>query len=192
MVSPPTEIWKCSRCCDGIDDDIASTFLTNVSLEIQRKERETSKLLEMIERDITSVHKNKSYIDFTKNATNNPTFIQEVIKECIQELSSTHYLTVKALRLLVMVSTTHAYNIIKQHIVRSQDVTLNMTVSSFGRISVVAGIQLVLACECVAMNCTGCYLPVVEDDQKKNKNNNLLLLPLFILITNHNMIVQHP
>jgi hypothetical protein len=165
IVTPPNEIWKCSKCCDGIDDNTASTFITNVSLEIQRKEREMSKALEIIERDVTSTSKNKSYIDFTKQATNNPTFIQEVIAECIQELSSVHYLAVKALRLLVMVSTTHAYTIIKQHIVRGLPVELNMTVSIFGRISVLAGMQLVLACECVASNCTGCYLIQTDKEQ---------------------------
>jgi hypothetical protein len=126
---------------------------------LKRKERDIQQVLQTVERDLMA----RKNFDPSGGKTTSVTFNQEdltdLIQECIDELSSTHYLTIKALRLLVVSSTTQAYVRIKQTVVRGISTrSFDFRVSSQMRMSVMAGIQLVLACECVAVSCTGCYL----------------------------------
>jgi hypothetical protein len=140
--------WKCERCY--ADDDCVA---------LKRKERDIEQILQTIERDLMSRKNFDPTGGQTTSVIINQADLPDLIQECIDELSSTHYLTIKALRLLVVSSTTQAYMRIKQHVGRGISTPFfGHRVSSAFQMSVVAGCQLVLACECVAVSCTGCYL----------------------------------
>lgn len=144
--------WECVDCKTREDP-----------IDMQRKERDIQQVLQGIEKDLMS---RKTFDPSGGRRLSarkfqpicNPQSIRELVLDCMDELSSTHHLTVKALRLLVMSSMAQAYVSIKQNVVRHLPNRLDPRVASFMRMSVVAGIQLVLACECVAASCTGCYL----------------------------------
>lgn len=132
--------WECSKC-GMLEPDI----LTGV-------ERQMGKTLDMINRTIEQ-RKN-----FDKNNSEySPSAIQELISECQVELSETHHLTIKALRLLFTTATAHAFVAIKQTMVRGLPIATPRIHALF-RTSVVAGYQLVLAGECVAAECSGCQM----------------------------------
>ncbi|KAG7345122.1 SET methyltransferase domain containing protein [Nitzschia inconspicua] len=146
--------WRCDICQLVADSD-----------RLQKKEREIHKALKTVEQDLLS-RKNFDPSSGGKEKYNNnnnnsmgcsPDSVQELVQECIEELSSTHYLTIKSLRLWVMSSTAQAYVTIKQNVLRGMTNHHDLRASSYIRMSVLGGIQLVRACECVAANCTGCY-----------------------------------
>jgi uncharacterized CHY-type Zn-finger protein len=143
--------WKCYRCHAEVDGDDA--------VALKRKESDIQQILQTVERDLMS---RKNFDPSGGNTTSvcfNPGDLPDLVQECIDELSSTHYLSIKALRLLVVSSTTQAYVRIKQNVIRGISTPyFGLRGSSHIRMSVVAGIQLVLACECVAVSCRGCYL----------------------------------
>jgi hypothetical protein len=143
--------WKCERCHADLEDDDCVT--------LKRKERDIQQILQSIERDLMSRKNFDPSGGQTTSVIINQDDLPDLIQECIDELSSTHFLTIKALRLLVVSTTTQAYMRIKQHVGRGISTQFfGPSVSSAFRMSVVAGCQLVLACECVAVSCTGCYL----------------------------------
>jgi hypothetical protein len=113
-------------------------------------ERELEKTLQVMDRAT------EQKVSFNDRCEYTTSVLQEMVQECMTSLSPTHHLTVKALRTLVKVSTTNAYVQIKKLIVRGLPLD-NPRVHSLFRTSVDAGFQLVLACECVASDCTGCY-----------------------------------
>ena len=80
----------------------------------------------------------------------------ELVDDVCETLSSVHHLTIKALRLLAAASTNQTFRLITQCAVRPKHRTI-IEVALLLRTSVLAGIQIVLAGECVASNCTGCY-----------------------------------
>jgi hypothetical protein len=152
-------------------------------LVLEHKEQVMERTLHAIDREMTS----RENFDPAGGNGNNLSFVQELVDECMRELSSTHYLTIKALRLLVTVSTTLAYVRIKQNVIRGL-AGFSFKVSSLLRISVVAGIQLVLACECVAATCAGCYHGADDKDNmnrtwdennKESLETPCLLCPVF-------------
>jgi hypothetical protein len=81
--------------------------------------------------------------------------LQELVDDACETLSSVHHLTVKALRLLAAVSVNQTYKLITRCAIPERRNVLE--VSLLLRTSILAGIQIVLAGECVASNCTGCY-----------------------------------
>jgi hypothetical protein len=81
--------------------------------------------------------------------------VQDLAKSCAQQLSPTHHLTVKALRLLAQISTTYAYNYSKRMVVRGLSID-NPQIHSYFQSSVLSTLRLVAACECVAAGCPGC------------------------------------
>jgi hypothetical protein len=132
--------WECTKC--GM---LEADTLTVV-------ERQIGKTLEMINRRI------EQRKDFdSKNSDYSPAAIQEMVSECQVELSETHHLTVKALRLLFSTATAHAFVSIKQMMIRGLPIAVPR-IHSLLRTSIIAGYQLVLAGECVAAECSGCQL----------------------------------
>ena len=143
--------WECPDC------GLLETF------PYLHSERELEKALQLVDRATEQMN------GFNKRTQYSVTTLQEMVRDCITSLSSTHYLTIKALRILVKVATSNAYVHIKKLMVRALSLD-DPNVHSLLRSSVVAGFQLILACECVAANCTGCYLSDTwaEDDKEDN------------------------
>jgi hypothetical protein len=125
---------------------------------MEAKERAIERLLQVVDQQITARKNFDPSGGTTQSKSIGPSFVQGLVQQCTSKLSSTHYLTIKALRQLISISTSHAYVIIKQNLVRGSTDVLNFRVSSYLRTSVLSGIQLVLAGECIAAKCTGCYL----------------------------------
>jgi SET domain len=142
-------LWKCDSCQSEAETQ-----------KLLRKEREIRQILRTIEHDLMSRQNfDPSGGTYKSDMSTSPTTLRDLVQECIDELSATHFLTIKTLRLLVVSSTTQSYMRIKQSVVRGHwNYRLDLQAMSNMRLSVMAGIQLVLACECVAANCTGCYI----------------------------------
>lgn len=129
--------WVCPSC-GPLEPDI-----------LLSRERQYSKLLEVINRSI------ENRKDFKESPEYTPKVIKEVVGDCQMNLSQTHHLTVKALRLLFTTSTTFAYVEIRRRVLRGLSIADNKIHRHF-RDSIVTGFRLVLACECVAAECSGC------------------------------------
>jgi hypothetical protein len=137
--------WECPNC--GM---LETDYLRSI-------ERTFEKTLQVLSREIEGNHDKESLAFNKRSSDYSPRILQELVQECQESLSPTHHLTVKALRLLISLATSHAYVQIKRLIVRGLPMMKDPRVHSIFRTSVDAGFQLVLACECVAAGCVGCY-----------------------------------
>lgn len=158
-------LWECDGCGETADMYV-----------MLHQERELGRTLKAVARRIES---RKTYEEMEEGDNDdgggwdNPAFVREVVDECRSTLSPTHHLTVKALRLLVTASTARAYARMTNQVAAgvgcvgvggrtrrraASSSSSSVKTWSFLRMSVVAGMQLVLACECVAAGCPGCYL----------------------------------
>ena len=145
--------WQCPSCRDDITSKILSV------------ERSLNTTLQVMERTI------KKQKNFNKASGYSPNVLRELIEDCSIKLSPVHHLTIKALRLLVTISTTNAYVHFKQAIMRGIPIESNRRVQSLFRTSVEAGFRLVAACECVAVGCPGCG-PLVLGKEWNVDNEN--------------------
>lgn len=162
--------WECSKCGMLETDPIAGV------------ERAIGKTLETINRTIEQ--RNNFEID---NSEYSPQILQELVSKCQSELSETHHLTVKALRLLFLTASGHAFVQIKKMMARGWSIA-SPKIHALFRTSVVAGFQLVLAGECVAADCTGCQFP----DSRTNKGDTgILLQPNHEPNYDRAMVVRH-
>lgn len=113
-----------------------------------------------------------------------PAVLLEFIQECEHVLSSTHHLTLNALRLMVNLCTSLAYLRIERYLARGglddSNYKTDAVAGYYFRMSVWAGFRLVLACECVTVNCVGCGMLVIgggshdsvaSTDHVNEKNN---------------------
>mmetsp|Transcript_11300 Transcript_11300/g.26867 ORF Transcript_11300/g.26867 Transcript_11300/m.26867 type:complete len:138 (+) Transcript_11300:1099-1512(+) len=133
--------------------DTTTTFL--------RAEKQVASTLKSIEQQIKSQQSSSSEIASSSSSSSLSTNDQittiqllELVDDVCETLSSAHHLTIKALRLLVAASTNQTFRLITQCEIRPKYRTI-IEVALLLRTSVVAGIQIVLAGECVASNCTG-------------------------------------
>jgi hypothetical protein len=148
--------WECSSCGDVGDNAL-------------RREGEFSVALQSVER---TIQYKKNYNAQTEYS---PAVLKEFVADCVSELSPTHHLTIKALRLLLNVCTARAYTRIKHLVIRGIAYDTDLRVCSLFRQSVLAGFQLVAACECVAEGCAGCTtsrVPVVGENETTKNNGN--------------------
>lgn len=158
--------WECQRCsgsCSGNDNE---SLVVDGNLIQLHQEREVARTLHSVEREIKSQRFSLcgSYSSSSSSSDNvlvTMEGLKELINDACDTLSPTHHLTIKALRLLVTASTTQAYILIKRCTFPQKRNILR--VAALLRTSVLAGMQLVLAGECVAARCTGCYRPNVGD-----------------------------
>ncbi len=133
--------WECHNC----------GMLESEPLAVV--ERQMSTTLDVINRKI------EHRMDFdTLDTECSPSILRELVNECQDQLSETHYLTIKALRLLFTSVTALAYVQIKKMMMRGLSIATPRIHGLF-RESVITGIQLVLAGECIAANCSGCQFP---------------------------------
>jgi hypothetical protein len=165
--------WECPTC---------GMLETSHMLKI---EQVIENLLQAIE---TDVQKNARQEGFAKRSQFSPKILQDMVRRCQTKLSLTHHLTVKALRLWVNVATNHAHAETARSLMaqgqqqqqRNRSVPNNGTtihntktrIHSLLRSTVNAGFQLVLACECVAADCKGCYLDNDDDDNDGSRNRD--------------------
>lgn len=137
-------LWKCRSCGpDCFDNDFMLVL-----------ERQMEQTLKMIERSVEKLTNFKKIPEFT------PADLQDLVQECSQTLSPTHYLTIKALRLLVTICTCSAYVQTNRLVARGG--WTNPQVLLLHRHGIEASFRLILACECVAAGCPGCTSLVVS------------------------------
>ncbi|CAB9512354.1 SET domain [Seminavis robusta] len=137
-------LWKCPTCDLDSDDNDHLIVL----------ERQMEQTLTMMERSVQKETTNFNRIP--EEVT--PADLKEVVQECSEKLSPTHYLTMKALRLLVTVCTCSAYVQTKRLVVRGG--WTNHQILAYHRAGVQASFRSIAACECVAAGCPGCTLLV--------------------------------
>lgn len=97
-------------------------------------------------------------ISFQNRSKYSPMMLRELVRECQRKLSPVHHLTIKSLSLLFTLSTSLAFDYMKKLVVRGMSLS-DPSVHALFRLSVDAGFALVLAGECCAANCSGCYQP---------------------------------
>jgi hypothetical protein len=134
---PFEPLWACKNC--GMVDTAV----------MEQKERAMDKALSKISQGLES-------IGFQNRSQYSPTMLRELVKECQTTLSPVHHLSIKSLSLLFSLSTSLAFDYMKKLMVRGMPLN-DPSVHSFFRTSVEAGFTLVLAGECCATNCPGCY-----------------------------------
>ena len=132
--------WECSNCAMLEADALVRT------------EREFEKIIDDLNQKI---EKRKNFQSVDREVT--PTLLRELVDDCVTNLSQTHHLTIKGLRLLLTQTTANAFVKIKSLVSRGLPVGAP-PVYSLLRESVDAGFQIVLAGECVAAECPGCQI----------------------------------
>ena len=173
--------WEC-RCCSIGDNDNnnnnnnnvneneeETTAMSDTTPIILRVEKQVASTLEGVEQQIKSQASSSSTraLPESSSASSSPSSskndqittiqLQELVDDVCETLSSVHHLTIKALRLLVVTSTNQTFQLISQcAAIRPKHRTI-IEVALLLRTAVLAGMQIVLAGECVASNCTGCY-----------------------------------
>ena len=131
-------------------------------------------------------------LSFSQRPEYTPEAVQDLVKSCSQQLSPTHHLTIKSLRLLMQLSTTFAYNYSKRMVVRGLDINASPQVHSYFQISVVADFRLVAACECVAAGCTGCGpLVIVTTAISSNASASASSPPTPLAATKNRRMMAH-
>lgn len=136
--NPFEPLWACSKC--GLIE-------TPVMLQ---KEQEIDQTLEIVNEGLRSNKNHSSRPDYS------PVMLQKLVLDCQYTLSSVHNLTVKAMRLSFTVSMGMAFDMMEKLTLRG--ISLNdSSIHPFFRASVETGFALVLAGECCAANCPGCY-----------------------------------
>ena len=149
-------LWKCSTCGPESSDNDSMIVL----------ERQMEQTLKMIERSVQKLSNFNRIPEFT------PADLNELVQECSDKLSPTHYLTMKALRLLVTVCTCSAYVQTKRLVVRGG--WTNPQILALHRAGVEANFRLIAACECVAAGCPGCGSLVANGEVNDSKSGTVM------------------
>eukprot|EP00980_Cylindrotheca_fusiformis_P006372 scaffold1356_cov123-Cylindrotheca_fusiformis.AAC.53 len=153
---PFEPLWACPNC-NLVDSAV-----------MEQKERSMDRTLDVVSQGVQS-------INFQNRSKFSPSMLHELVQECQGTLSPVHYLTIKSLSLLFSVSTSLAFDYMKKLVVRG--ISLNdPSVHSLFRISVEAGFALVLAGECCAANCSGCYDDYFNGDSATTTTRSSLLV----------------
>ena len=149
-------LWNCSTCGPESSDNDSMIVL----------ERQMEQTLKMIERSVQKLSNFNRIPEFT------PADLNELVQECSDKLSPTHYLTMKALRLLVTVCTCSAYVQTKRLVVRGG--WTNPQILALHRAGVEANFRLIAACECVAAGCPGCGSLVANGEVNDSKSGTVM------------------
>ena len=138
-------LWMCPSCGPDLDNDTMLVL-----------ERQMAQTLKIIERSVQKLNNS----NFNKIPEFSVADLGELLEECCDTLSPVHYLTIKALRLLITVCAISAYVQTKRLAIRGgwslNNNTNNPRVLTLHRSGIEASFRLIAACECVAAGCPGC------------------------------------
>ena len=167
--------WECFNGCGVIEtshmlqtEQVMSNLLRTIESDIKQKVGGV-----VVDGDVDENNVFNLNTVTQERSQFNPQMLQHIIDKCQSSLSYTHHLTIKSLRLKVNVTTNYAY-VQTSHLIQRgllQVPQYSSRIHTLIRSGIDAGFQLVLACECVAANCTGCYFDSHYDDDSSSSPN---------------------